>query len=204
MDFTWWQVLLFWAVLIVAVVAYVKIKEKSNLKKAATGEDQGRIVGIFKTLLPETWENYKIAFAHWEKTEYRGRTRITHYWSYAIAFSNDELFVAPLLCEDREIRYKNWFRITAGDLGMINAREDGNWMTLYDNEQKSFLTLQVDAENTKSDRYHPVNIVQREETDAFKALVSNWLKEVNGKKGIEVSGIPDYPFKIKKKKKKKE
>ncbi len=202
MDFTWWQILLMWVVLIAAVFAYVKIKEKLNLKKAATGEDQGRIVGIFKSLLPDTWQNYKIAFAHWEKTEYRGRSRITHYWSYAIAFTNDELFVAPLLCEDREIRYKNWYRITPEDIGFINARDDGDWMTIYDNEQKDLLTLQVEAENTKSDRYHPVNIVQRDEADAFKSLICNWMKEINGKKGIEVSGIPEYPFKLKKKKKK--
>lgn len=202
MDFTWWQILLMWVVLIAAVFAYVKIKEKLNLKKAATGEDQGRIVGIFKSLLPDTWQNYKIAFAHWEKTEYRGRSRITHYWSYAIAFTNDEMFVAPLLCEDREIRYKNWYRITPEDIGFINARDDGDWMTIYDNEQKDLLTLQVEAENTKSDRYHPVNIVQRDEADAFKSLICNWMKEINGKKGIEVSGIPEYPFKLKKKKKK--
>ena len=202
MDFTWWQILLMWVVLIAAVFAYVKIKEKLNLKKAATGEDQGRIVGIFKSLLPDNWQNYKIAFAHWEKTEYRGRSRITHYWSYAIAFTNDELFVAPLLCEDREIRYKNWYRITPEDIGFINARDDGDWMTIYDNEQKDLLTLQVEAENTKSDRYHPVNIVQRDEADAFKSLICNWMKEINGKKGIEVSGIPEYPFKLKKKKKK--
>lgn len=202
MDFTWWQILLMWVVLIAAVFAYVKIKEKLNLKKAATGEDQGRIVGIFKSLLPDTWQNYKIAFAHWEKTEYRGRSRITHYWSYAIAFTNDEMFVAPLLCEDREIRYKNWYRITPEDIGFINARDDGDWMTIYDNEQKDLLTMQVEAENTKSDRYHPVNIVQRDEADAFKSLICNWMKEINGKKGIEVSGIPEYPFKLKKKKKK--
>lgn len=75
-------------------------------------------------------------------------------------------------------------------------------MTIYDNEQKDLLTLQVEAENTKSDRYHPVNIVQRDEADAFKSLICNWMKEINGKKGIEVSGIPEYPFKLKKKKKK--
>ena len=200
-DFTWWQIALCWGVLIVVAVIYVTVREKFNLKKAETGEDRVRIKNIFKKVLPDTWGNYKIAFACWEKTEYQVKRRITHYWSYAVAFSWDEMYIVPLLCEDRQIRYKESFCITKDSLGMVNAKSGENWMTLYGKDQKEILTLKVEAKNTKSDKYHPVNIVQEEEADAFTKLVEHWLNDVNTKAGVEVSGVYEAPFKKVKKKK---
>lgn len=195
MDYSWQQIVLFWGVIIALVFVYVFVREKINLKKAATGEDKERIVNIFKTVLPETWQQYRLAFACWEKKEYHGRKTITHYWSYAIAFLDEELIVVPLLCEDKEIRYKDSFRITPDSLGMVNGKKGQNWMSLYDHNHKELLTLAVHAKNTKSDRFHPVNLVQEEEAAAFLALIEHWMEEVNTKNGIVVSGKYDAPLK---------
>lgn len=199
-DYSWQQIVLCWGIIIAVVAIYVIIREKINLKKAATGEDKERIANIFKQILPDTWGNYKSAFACWEKKEYRGRQTITRYWSYAISFSWDEIYIVPLLCEDRELRYKESFCITKESVGMVNAKKGENWMTLYDHDRNEILTLQVKAENTKSDRFHPVNIVQDEEAAAFSKMIDHWLDDVNGKAGIEVSGVYGNPFKKVKKK----
>lgn len=197
MDVTWQQVLLFWAILIVVVAAYVWIQERINLKKAATGEDKERISNIFKQILPDTWGNYQLAYARWEKREYQGRRTITHYWSYAVAFSWEGMYIVPLLCEDKQIRYKDSFYIAKESLGMVNGKKGEGWMTLYDKSQKEILTLEVKGKNTKSDRFHPVNILQEDEAAAFSALVDHWLEEVNTQNGVEVSGRYGAPFKKK-------
>lgn len=196
-DYSWQQIALGWGILIAIAVAYVLIREKINLKKAATGEDKERISNIFKKILPDSWNNYKLAFARWEEKEYHGRRTITRYWSYAIAFSWDEMHVVPLLCEDREIRYKESFLVTKDSLGMVNGKKGENWMTLYDENRKEILTLEVEAKNTKSDKFHPVNIIQEEEAAAFTRLIERWLDDVNGKSGIEVSGKYGKPLKKK-------
>ena len=67
-------------------------------------------------------------------------------------------------------------------------------MTLYDKNQEEILTLEVKAENTKSDRFHPVNIIQKEEAADFSRLVDNWLDDVNGRNGVTVSGRYGKPF----------
>lgn len=180
MEYSWQQILLFWGILIGVAMIYVMIRERINLKKAATGEDRERIVGIFKKLLPDTWGSYHIAYASWEKKEYHGKRTTTHYWYYAIAFSWEELYVVPLLCENKEIRYKDSFCVTPNSIGTIEGKDGENWMTLYDRTGKKILTLAVNAKNTKSDRYHPVNIVQEEEAAAFAALIEHWRNTIHG------------------------
>lgn len=179
MEYSWQQIALGWGVIIAVVVVYVWVRERINLKKASTGKDKERIQNIFKTILPQQWGNYHIAYACWEKKEYRGKRTITRYWSYAIAFSWNEMYVVPLLCENREIRYKDSFCIKKESLAKIAGKKGEGWMTLYDQSQKEILTLEVKAKNTKSDRFHPVNILQEAEAEAFIHLVEHWLEEVN-------------------------
>lgn len=194
MEYSVKEVLLLWGALIACVVVYVLIREKINLRRASTGKDKNRIAGIFKQLLPDTWGNYKLVYACWEKSDYQPGKTVTHYWSYAIAFTWVGIYVVPLLCEDGEIRYKESFYIDKESLGMVNGKKGKGWMTLYDKNQEEILTLEVKAENTKSDRFHPVNIVQKEEAADFSRLVDNWLDDVNGRNGVTVSGRYGKPF----------
>lgn len=182
------QVIIGWAVIIVLVVIFVLVQKKINLKKAATGEDKARIESILKPLLQDAQGDYHMAYACWQETEHEIGKTTTKYWIYAIAFSWDGMFFVPLNYENKELRYKDTYYIAKNDLGAINAKKGESWMTLYDKSRKKIVSLEVKAENTKGDRFHPVNIVQKEEADAFARLAENWLNEVNDANGVSVTG----------------
>ena len=197
-DYSWQEICLYLGLTVaVCVLAgiYFWIQKKIMLKKAATGEDQKKIVNIFKQLLPDTWGNYHLAYATWSKNEYEFRKTITYYWYYAVAFDWDGMYVVPLRFEGGELLYKDSWYIAKDSLGMVNGAKGGDWMTLYDQERKEIVTLQVLAENTKCGKDCRVNILQKEEAEAFSRLVDHWLDEVNGRNGVTVSGRYGEPFK---------
>ena len=57
-------------------------------------------------------------------------------------------------------------------------------MTLFDRDRKELMTLFVVASNTKDDKYHPVNIQQKEEAEAFGQFAWNLMQEVNASNGV--------------------
>lgn len=57
-------------------------------------------------------------------------------------------------------------------------------MTLYDKDRKQLMTLFVVASNTKDDKYHPVNIQQKEEAESFQQYAQALMQEVNAANGI--------------------
>ncbi|MCI9668870.1 MAG: hypothetical protein HFG19_04230, partial [Oscillospiraceae bacterium] len=54
----------------------------------------------------------------------------------------------------------------------------------FDKNQKELFTLFVVASNTKDDKYHPVNIQQKEEAEAFAQFAQALMQEVNTANGI--------------------
>ena len=52
------------------------------------------------------------------------------------------------------------------DLSMVEAKN--GYVTLYGKDRKQLMTLFVVASNTKDDKYHPVNIQQKEEEESFQ------------------------------------
>ena len=73
-------------------------------------------------------------------------------------------------------------RIGKEDLGMAEAKN--GLLTLFDKNQKELFTLFVVASNTKDDKYHPVNIQQKEEAEAFAQFAQALMQEVNTANGI--------------------
>lgn len=65
---------------------------------------------------------------------------------------------------------------------MVEAKN--GYVTLFDRDRKEIMTLFVTASNTKDDKYHPVNIQQKEEADAFAQFAQAYMREINAANGI--------------------
>ena len=68
------------------------------------------------------------------------------------------------------------------NLGMAEAKT--GCLALFDKDKKELMTLFVVASNTKDDKYHPVNIQQKEEAEAFQQFAQSFMGAVNGANGI--------------------
>ena len=66
---------------------------------------------------------------------------------------------------------------------MVEAKNNGV-LTLYDKDRKELFTLFVVESNTKDDKYHPVNIQQKEEAEAFAQFSRALMEEVNAANGV--------------------
>ena len=57
-------------------------------------------------------------------------------------------------------------------------------LTLYDKDRRRMFTLFVVESNTKDDKYHPVNIQQKEEAELFGQFSQTLMQNVNAVNGI--------------------
>lgn len=174
------------ALLVVGIFIYVTIREKINLKQAENGEDKERLrQAMLKALPGET--GLRVAYGHWGDVQYRGRTRRTTYYCYGLAFDSSRLFLMPLRYEkDLIVPLQRPVLLAAESLGIAKCSilkdKNGNARrvrtTLHDKNGEKFLDLDVDVENTRDDRYHPVNIVQPEECQQFCDLMESMCSKV--------------------------
>ncbi len=158
---------------------------------------------MLKSLPGET--GLRVAYGHWEDVQYRGRTRRTTYYCYGLAFDSSRLFVMPLRYEkDLIVPLQQPILLTAETLGIAkcsivkdkigNARRVRT--TLHDKNGEKFLDLDVDVENTRDDRYHPVNIVQPEECQQFCDLMESLCSKVEREnEGLEARVNQEYAAK---------
>ncbi len=154
-------------------------------KKGANSEEKQQIKNIVKKVVPNG-ESYTAAYGTREELTLGGGgrtvTTTTKYWYYAVAFKPGDLYLVPLSFEGGDISYGEAVRIGKEDLGMAEAKN--GLLTLFDKNQKELFTLFVVASNTKDDKYHPVNIQQKEEAEAFAQFAQALMQEVNTANGI--------------------
>lgn len=84
--------------------------------------------------------------------------------------------------EGGDLSYSEPIHFEKEVLGMVEAKN--GYMTLFDNDRKEILTFFVVASNTKDDKYHPVNIQQKEEAEAFQQYSQALMQEINTANGI--------------------
>ena len=180
------------AIIIVGVI-FLTIKEKINLKKAATGEDKEKLRNIVSRAVGDL-AGYTVAYASWEWQTYQGRKTITSYWYFGIAFNADRIHIVPI-SRTGEDSGKQPYTIERSDVGLVNSKPGQSWVELYDKGQNEIVSLMVLAENTKEDSYHPVNIIQEEESKAFVAWKDMWMEQINSANGVTVTGKMKKPVK---------
>lgn len=171
------------ALVVLFIIVYVKMS--IDEKKGENSEEKQRIKDIVKKIIPEG-ASYQAAYGTREELTLGGGGRriitTTKYWYYAVAFRAEDLYLIPLSFEGGDISYSQPIHFEKSDFGMAEAKN--GYLILYDKDRKEIMTLFVTASNTKDDKYHPVNIQQKEEAEAFAQYAQRLMAEVNGANGI--------------------
>lgn len=170
----------------VVIFIYEQVKEKKNKQLTENGEDMRRLKEAVATVLPDQ-TGYEVVYGHWEKVEYYGRSRRTTYYSYALAFDAERMWMIPLGFEKDKILPARPVLITKESLGMatVTPHEDkktgelkGVSLVLRDKDGKSPVNLDVDVLNLRSDAYHHMNIAQPQEAESFRRFISGMAETV--------------------------
>ncbi len=166
------------AAVVAIIFVYNKIKQNRNTQLASTGEDMERLKQLVAGALPGE-SGYTVAYAHHEDVTYYGRSRRTTYYTYALAFDTSRLFVIPMGYENNAPRMGRPMLLTADAIGTAAVeplRKNGELMSVSvrfsDKDGRSPLVFEVDALNTREDRFHHFNIYQPGECEQFFAHVS--------------------------------
>ncbi len=186
------QMIGIWIGIFVVIGIGVSIKSHFDTKKGENSEEKQEIKELIQKLIPDAL-SYTAAYGFWEQKQYGGGTTTitTYYTYYAIAFKPGTLWCIPLSFAGGEMSYEEPFCITAENLGLINGGKKGEtWAGFYNKKKEEILHVAVVESNTKDDKYHPVNIQQKEETVAYGEFVQSFMEEVNKENKVEASGKP--------------
>lgn len=168
-----------------AIFAYMQLKERKNKALAETGQDKAHLKQVVEKLLPNEI-GCRALYGHWEDVQHMGRTTRTTYYSYAVAFDAERLWVAPLKFQQGSILPAQPVLITREDLGRadtdVTTAKDGGIrrvnVVLYDKAGKEIVRFNADAENLREDRFHHVNILQEEECGHFARFMETLSGQV--------------------------
>lgn len=188
--------IIFGGIALVAIVIYVVVKMAIDTKKGENSEEKRKIAELVAKLVPDS-QQYTTAYAFWEQKNIGvHRTSVnstSRYWYYAIAFKQSALFVIPLSFSGNDISYSQPISCTKENLGMVNGKDGENWLALYDKSGQEIAIFAVSADNTKDDKYHPVNIQQKDAAEKFFAFLGGFMREVNEANGATATGNPLKP-----------
>lgn len=164
---------------ILFVIMYIKIT--IDEKKGINSPEKQKIYNIAQELIPDI-ENYCVVYATRENFSLSGGgrtiTTTTEYWYYAAAINSNELYLIPLSFEDDEISYSEPLYFNKDNLGMAKTKNHG-YLTIYDKDKNEIMSIDVNESNTKEDKYHPVNIQQKDETKEFIEISKQFAQTIN-------------------------
>lgn len=168
----------------IGMLIYGHLKKKKNMALAENGEDMARLQQAVAQVLPGE-AGYQVAYAHYEKVEYYGRSRRTTYYCYALAFDANRLWVIPLGFNKESIRPAAPSVITKDALGAAKVEPrmkdgvlKGFSATLRDKNGENPVFFDVDVMNTQDDRFHHLNIAQQHECDQLYEFMTGIAQTV--------------------------
>lgn len=171
------------AVVVLFVIVYVKMT--IDEKKGENSEEKQKIKDIVKKSVPNG-ETYTIAYGTREEFSLGGGgrrvTTTTKYWYYGVAFKQGDLYLVPLDFAGGDISYSEPIHMEKENFGMAETKN--GLLTLYGKDGKEPMNLFVVASNTKEDKYHPVNIQQKEEAAAFMQFAESFARDINAANGV--------------------
>lgn len=192
------KTMLIWGgIAIGAIAIYVVVKMIIDTKKGENSEEKRKIAELVTKLVPDS-QQYTAAYAFWEQKNIgasgRSINTTSQYWYYAIAFKQSSIFVIPLSFSGNNISYSQPIGCSKENLGMVNGKDGENWLALYDKNGQEIAMFAVSADNTKDDKYHPVNIQQKDAAEKFFAFLGGFMREVNEANHTTATGKPLKPF----------
>lgn len=180
-------------ILFVISFAILMLTDFRHKKKGWDSKAKKRIEEIVSQTVP-AGERVTAAYASWltvESLPTKGK-RIYRYWWYAIGFNNERIYIVPLSISGKgeKIDGRDCVCIERSQLGLVNGRKNGNWVELYDKDQRKICTMRVEAFNTGGAvGSHMVDIAQPEAAKAFREFVRLWMSMVNSTNGVQATGF---------------
>lgn len=169
-------------VLIIIYVIYFCIKTCINKKKGVNSQEKYKIKQIVSQVIPDSMYYTAAYGTRSELDSVVGKSIITRYWYYAVAFRPGDLYLIPLSISKGSFYYSEPLHFGKENLGMAEAGK--NVLSLYDRNRRPIMQLFVLPSNTKDDKYSTVNIQQKEEAAAFHQFAKDFMKEINLANGI--------------------
>lgn len=171
------------AAVVLFVLVYIKIT--IDEKKGENSAEKQKIKDIVKKTVPDS-ETYTIAYGTREEFSLGGGgrrvTTTTKYWYYGVAFKQGDLYLIPLDFAGGDISYGEPVHMEKDNYALAECMN--GLLTLYEKNKKEPINLFVVASNTKEDKYHPVNIQQKEEAAAFMQFAQSFVQEINAANGV--------------------
>lgn len=93
---------------IAAIFVWSIVKGKQYMKKQKEeGTDRKKLMDALATVLEDKVSDFTYAVGKYTKSERRGNT--THYWyySYALAFNENDILIVPFVVKDGQVRFRN-------------------------------------------------------------------------------------------------
>lgn len=187
---------------IVLAVLFIAFYIKATLdeKKGVNSEEKKKVRDIIDKVTKN--DDYNAIYATWENLAIGGGGRRvvteTTYYYYAVGFKKSSLAIVPLSFVGGDISYGEVEIYNKENVGMVNGKVGKNWFELYDLNGKELVKLMVGPSETKEDKYHPVNIQQKEEYEEFCKFIGEFMSEVNTFHNVEVTGKIGKPLAKKK------
>lgn len=185
---------------VVVIFIFVYVKMTIDEKKGVNSDEKRIINNIIKKQVPGA-ENYHTLYATWETYDFGGGgrriTTTTTYRYYGVAFNKETVWLVPLSFAGGDVSHSDAVMLNKENLGAVNANKDRLWVEFYDKEHNMIAAIMAAASNTKDDKYHPVNIQQKEEVAQFQADMADFIRNVNDYNGVEVTGKLGKAFKKK-------
>lgn len=103
------------AVVVIAVSAMLKQKKYMKNQKE-TGADKRKVLDVMAEVMKEKLDNYSYAVGNYTKTERYGRTTTYYYFSYILAFNEQELVIFPFVVKDKKLLLRNCVAINWNDV----------------------------------------------------------------------------------------
>lgn len=177
------------AAFVVIFAIYSLVKRQKNMAALQTGEDMEKLKEAIRKVLPGE-SGYKVAYAHYERSETYGRRTTTYYYSYGLAFDAARMFIVPLKFEKDQILPQSPALITSDNVGVAEVKEVKKqdqlkevYMTIRNKDGQNPVEFYVTAQNLKSDRFHHFNILQQEECEAFARFAGTLAQKVTEENG---------------------
>ena len=171
----------------VCVIAGISEKKKANQymqKQAETGEDKRALLELMSKLLGEAYANYSYLVGYYTKVTHRGNTTTYYYFPYALAFTQEDLIIYPIIKKEGQLFYRNQMAVdwSATEL-REKKRKNGVTLTfkIVGETMPIHLDPVVKSNGTeKSDR--PLGIYQEQEYQKFMEYLPGYLAKARNAK----------------------
>lgn len=159
-------------VVIIGVVVLIAVssilKEKKYMKnQQETNADKRRVLDVMTEVMKEKLDQYFFAVGNYTSTERRGRTTTYYYFSYILAFNEQELVVFPFVVKDRKVLLRNCVAINWNNVKFFyKIGKKGMDMTIDMAGEKLIINVpKVQSSSGVENSAEPLGIYQENEVE---------------------------------------